>query len=274
MTKNNRTGLPSQTSHDKMTDLLRLNQEIAYKGKIGWLREQYCLEQIRYMKVCHQKIGQDQIEHARARGGVISCGKGCSCCCYLYIGANLQECEAIAYYLYHHKPLLDSFIEKYPGWREAVRQGGDQFRNCEQLFTKMLLSGTDKQREQTFEAALRRHNKQNIACPFLENDLCLIYETRPCNCAGLFITTSPEQCQPQNNEDPRFNITTIDDVVSDTSFYYRSLSHPIHLYMPVAVYRILEEGFSYLAQFPGLEGLESEAMSDPEVKAIIQSLEV
>lgn len=279
MTKNSKIGRnnPSSTSpqshigHDKAIDFLRLNREIAYKGKIGWLREQDCLEQIRYMKVCHQKISQDQIEYARASGETISCGKGCSFCCYLYIEASLQECEAIAYYLYHNEPVLNSFLKKYPGWREVVRQNGNLFCNCEQLFTEMLLFGADKQKEQAFKEALRRYRKQNIGCPFLENDLCLIYEVRPCNCAGLFITTSPDQCRPLNPDDPKFNLTTIDEVVFDISFYYRNLSHPILLFMPVAVYRILEEGFSYLSQFPCLEGLEAEALNDPEIRVIVQS---
>jgi Fe-S-cluster containining protein len=256
----------------KALDLIQLNQKIAYKGKIGRLREQYCLEQIRYIKVCHNKIGQDQIEYVHARGENISCIKGCSFCCrFVYIGATLQECEAIAYYLSHHEPLLNNFVMKYPSWQEVVRHGGDLFYKCEQLFNEMLLSGADEQKEQAFQEALRRYNKQNIACPFLENGLCLIYEVRPSNCAGFFVTQPPERCQPHGADDPKFNITTIDDVVSDTSFYYGSLSQPITLYMPVAVYRILEQGFLYLRQFPGLEMLGSAALSDPEIKTIIQS---
>ena len=263
--------LPHYTGSNRAADFLQLNQNIADKGKIGRLREQYCLEQIRYMGVCHQKIGRDQLEYVRARGETISCDKGCSFCCRsLYIGATLQECEAIAYHLSHNEAVLNSFLKKYVSWREVVKQSGDLFRKGEQLFNDMLLFGADQQKEQAFEEALRHHNKQNIACPFLENDLCTIYEVRPCNCAGCFVTHPPDRCRPLSPDEPKFNLTSIDDVVFDVSFYYKSLGQPVTLYMPVAVYHILEEGFSYLAQFPGLERLESEALNDAEIRGIIQ----
>jgi hypothetical protein len=103
----------------------------------------------------------------------------------------------------------------------------------------------------------------------------LIYEVRPSNCAGLFITTSPERCRiPDEHDaqfDPKFNITTIEDVTYDVSFYFGNLRHPVTLYMPVAVYRILQEGFAYLARFAGLEGLDTAALNDPEIQAITKS---
>lgn len=260
-----------QTEGSRAIDPLRLNQKIAYAGRIGRLRERYCLDQIRYMKVCHQKIGQDQMAYVGARGQTISCMKGCSFCCrFVYIGATLQECEAIAYYLWHNEPVRKIWFERFPGWRDTVKQGGDLFRYCERIFSNMLLFGEDKQREKAFNKALKAHNRQNLICPFLENDLCLIYEVRPSNCAGFFVTTPPERCRPANSSDPKFNITTIDEVVSDVSFYYKSLTRPVTLYMPVAVYRIMEEGFSYLSRFPGLDGLESVALNDPEIQALIQ----
>jgi Fe-S-cluster containining protein len=261
-----------QTQGSRAIDRMRLNQKTAYMGKIGRLRERYCLDQMRYMKVCHQKIGQDQMSYVEAKGQTISCARGCSSCCrFVYVGATLQECEAIAYYLWHNEPARNSWLKRFPGWREAVRQGGDTFQYCEQIFSNMLLLGQDRQREKAFDKALRAHNKQRLVCPFLDNDLCLIYEIRPSNCAGFFVTTPPEQCRPTGLSEPKFNITTIDDVVSDVSFYFQSLACPVTLYMPVAVYRIMEEGFAYLSRFPGLDGLESAAMSDPEVQAIIRS---
>jgi len=184
----------------------------------------------------------------------------------------LQECEAIAFYLSCHESLLSNFLTRYPGWRAGVWESGDLFHRCEQLYDEMLLGGSSKKRERDFQDALERHNEQRIVCPFLINDLCSIYEVRPSNCAGLFVTHSPELCHPQGSRKPRFSLTSIDDVVNDVSFYYKTLAKPVTLYMPVAVYRLLEEGFSYLAQFPGIDKIESEAMADPEVQTILKSL--
>ncbi len=259
-----------------MADSMIINRKIAYKGQIGHLRELYCIEQLRYMKACYKKIGEDQLEHVRVNGKTISCDKGCDACCrYLYIGATLQECEAIAYYLQHNQVLLENFLSRYPSWRESVREKGDQFLECHQRFTDMLTFGSSKVREEAFDESIKRHNLQKICCPFLENNLCIIYETRPANCAGFFATSPRELCQPAEDGDlalkPEFTLTNIEDVVNDTSFYYKKLDHAVTLYTPVAVYRILEEGYSYLNQFAGLEGIKQAALNDPEVRSIIRS---
>ncbi len=39
--------------------------------------------------------------------------------------------------------------------------------------------------------------------------------------------------------------------------------------MPIAVFNILQSGFHYLSVFPGLEELETEFLSDPEVRAVL-----
>jgi Fe-S-cluster containining protein len=224
------------------------------------------------MGVCHQKIKQDQLEYVKARGASITCGAGCSFCCQaVYIGASLQECEAIAYYLSRHELQLASFLNKYQGWRDVVTQGGDRFLDCERFFSDMLSKGNSPEKERRFQQLLRRHTKQGISCPFLFDNLCSIYEVRPSNCAGFFVTHSPEKCRPREYYEPKFNLTAIDDVLYDTSFYYKSLAYPAMLYMPVAVFRLLEEGFSYLAKFPGIEGIEKNAMADPEVQDVVNA---
>ena len=250
----------------KVPNLLKLNREIAYQGRVGRLREQYCIEQIRYMKACHRKISDDQKELVEARGEAISCGKGCSACCRLYVEASLQECEAIVYYLYHNEPVLNRFLERYYPWREELEKNGDLFRRCERIFSAMLVYGASEQNERAFMEALRLYRKQNIACPFLQEDVCLIYEVRPSNCAGFFITASPQQCNPLSSDDPKFNLTSIEEVLFDTSFYCGSLTRPCPVFMPVAVYGILEGSFSYLSHFPGLESLAAAALDDPDVK--------
>lgn len=259
---------------NKGIDRFKLNLEIAYKGRIGRLRERFCIEQIKYINACHRQSALEQIEYAKARGETISCQKGCSFCCHFYVEASLQECEAIVYYLYHNEKALHTFLGKYPQWRAKLRESGDLFRRCEQIFCEMLAFGSNKPREQAFEEAIRHYRQQNISCPFLDNDLCVIYEVRPYTCAGLFVTTPPELCNPLNPNEPKFNLTITDEVMFDLSFYYKRLNQPNLMFMPVAVYEILEKSLSYLSRFSGLESLEYEVLNDPEVKEIIKSYNV
>jgi hypothetical protein len=44
--------------------------------------------------------------------------------------------------------------------------------------------------------------------------------------------------------------------------------------MPVAVFRLLDEGYSYLARFSGLENIMSDALADPEVSEIVRTLKL
>lgn len=258
----------------KEADYFRLNREIAYKSRIGRLRERFCLEQIKYTKAYHRKCHLEQIEYARARGETISCQKGCSFCCYFYIEVTIQECEAIVYYLYHNEKALNTFLGNYPLWRDKLRQNGDLFLKCKQISSEMLYSGHSDEREQAFEEATKGYRRQNISCPFLDNNQCSIYEIRPYPCVGIFVTTPPELCNPINPDDHKCNLTIADEVIDDLSFYDKLLSQPILMFMPVAVYEILKNSFSYLSRFPGLENLEYEVLNDPEVKELLKSYNV
>ena len=254
---------------------IELNRAVAYKGEAGQRREEYCREQLRYMKACHTRINTDQAEYVKNLGLSISCSAGCSRCCqYLYIGATLQECEAVVYHLYSHEDLFEKFIQEYPVWRENIRQSGDLFEHCQQEYINLLIKGESRQREQAFEEAVRAHNKLGIPCPFLNDNLCSIYDVRPSNCAGFFVTTPPSECEPLDLDDLnfnlKFNLTSIEDATNDVTFYFNQLAHPVTLYMPVAAYRIIEEGFSYLSRFAGLEKLRQAATNDPEVRAVIR----
>jgi hypothetical protein len=104
--------------------------------------------------------------------------------------------------------------------------------------------------------------------------MCSIYEVRPSNCAGFFVTHSPDLCRPREYYQPKFSLTAIDDVLYDTSFYYKKLAQPYTVYMPVAVFRLLDEGYSYLARFSGLEKIMSDALADPEVREIVRTLQL
>jgi Fe-S-cluster containining protein len=263
-------------SSNRWENPLQLNRKIAYRGEVGRRREEYCVEQLRYMRACYKKIGEDQLEHVRAAGKTISCSKGCDACCRnLFVGATLQECEAIAYFLQQNEELLARFIANYPAWRASVRDKGDQFMECERRFADILALGPGKAREEAFDESIKLHNRQNICCPFLEDNLCAIYECRPANCAGFFVTSHPALCEPgkvgEHDIHPEYTLTHIEDVVNDTSFYYKSLECPVTLYTPVAVYRILEEGYAYLNQFAGLRGIKQEAFNDPDVRAILHN---
>ena len=54
----------------------------------------------------------------KTNGKTITCQKGCYFCCDEFVEADIQECEAIVYYLYHNESALFTFLKNYPEWGE------------------------------------------------------------------------------------------------------------------------------------------------------------
>ena len=109
-----------------------------------------------------------------------------------------------------------------------------------------------------------------IFCPFLQDNICSIYEVRPYMCAAFIATTPPERCNPTNPDEPHYYKVARSDVMADLSFYYKSIDEPFISIMPVVVYEIMHNGYSYIAGISGLEGLAEEVLEDPEVITILK----
>ena len=252
-------------------DYLAISREIAYKGKIGQMRKDFCVDYIKHKQEVFRDIEKTQLEMAEAKGETITCRKGCQPCCVHYVDAGIQEAEAIVYYLYQNESVLNNFLQAYPAWREKVKQSGDPFRNMVHQWEKTADGKwRDKKIIQGGLGALYEHNTANIPCPFLDNYVCSIYEVRPYVCAGCFATTPAEMCKPVNRNKARIYTAAPTDIINDTSFYYRNLEHPVQDFMPVMIYQILNYGLIGMPEMPGLENLPHEFMNDPEVKPILQ----
>lgn len=132
----------------------------------------------------------------------------------------------------------------------------------------MMTSGKEEARA-AFSKEANRYHKQNITCPFLSDNLCLIYEVRPFTCVGMVVSTPSEWCHPFNVNKPKTYVTLFPEML-DTSFYYKSLAGIMAQCMPVMVYSILKNGYGILSQILDLEGLSQAVADDPEVRMITE----
>ena len=261
-------------------NLFQINRQIAYEGKIGQQRRDFCTNYTASKRRVIESIAEAQVKEAKTRGEHITCTKGCSFCCLLHVEATIQECEAVVYYLYHHETALKSFLQKYPQWRSALRKNGDLFKRLGELSREIfsfqfnrgdLTTDYISQRQQAFAEEQRRYVMQNIYCPFLDHQLCSIYEVRPYNCAGFFATTPAECCYPLNPQEPKVYRSDLPaEAIVDLSFYYKPLQGPVFSFLPLAVYEILKGGYGYLSTIPGFEDLEPEVIKDPKVSQILR----
>ncbi|MCG8511324.1 MAG: YkgJ family cysteine cluster protein [Rhodospirillales bacterium] len=100
----------------------------------------------------------------------VACGRGCSACCYLTVGASFGEALVVAAYVRDQRPDLIGKLEKTAG---KVR--GYPSRN------------------QRFRAA--------IPCAFLEEDgACAVYPARPVGCRAAH-SPDAKLCGPFNDPD-------------------------------------------------------------------------
>jgi Fe-S-cluster containining protein len=128
----------------------------------------------------------DAIVSATAAGQTVTCKQGCSACCHQVI--PISETEAIG--------LLQLIDQMEPPRKSTVLK-----RFCDSVERLKSAGILDRLSSDSLQdAALRRavskdYFAANIACPFLENDSCGIYDDRPLSCREYLAITPPENCR-------------------------------------------------------------------------------
>lgn len=125
-----------------------------------------------------------------AAGETISCRKGCAACCRMLVPISAPEAFA----------LQDAVNELPPQRRQAIVQRVAEARARLMqagLLTRLTeIAETERQlTDEEFEATNRDYYALRMPCPFLENEVCSIYEDRPAACRELLVTTPAELCQ-------------------------------------------------------------------------------
>lgn len=253
-----------------------LCKSIAYKGKIGRAREQFCIKYFDKKRQRLHDLHEALILAESETKQKITCHKGCSYCCSFYIEASVQECEIIVYYLYHNPNLLISFLQTYPKWREKIKNNGDLIKGRGRFWNAKITPQNAKSLWQEVGEEEQKYLAQDIPCPFLFANSCSIYNFRPYTCAAYVAVTPNEWCKPDSKNQKKILKAFAQEVLFDRSFYYvKELENPILFPMQLGVYEILKCGLSYFSihGVKGLENLDQEWFSDSEVRAIYQKYE-
>ncbi|MBN1368957.1 MAG: YkgJ family cysteine cluster protein [Dehalococcoidaceae bacterium] len=235
--------------------LILNNQAEAYSGITGSKREKFCQDYITKKKQVFKQIHAKQLDAVSKTGKTISCHNGCTYCCMAYMQANIQECEAIVYYLYQNEQKLWHFINNYTVWREKLEQNGDMFIRCGESWLGQCQPGGGEQEPASLQEMEVEYRRQNILCPFIIEGSCSIYEVRPFTCAAIVATSPPEWCSPASSEKPATHVIRVPEIF-DSGFYYGKIEGTVLAFMPLTVYSILKEGYKLLSGIPGLEGLD------------------
>jgi Fe-S-cluster containining protein len=250
----NQLSLTSNTDFPGAKTLISLLNN-TFSGDLGRKRAGFCQQFIRQKQTVFKEIQREIANRAASRGKKISCRKGCSFCCSLYVEASIKECEAIVYYLYLNAGLLASFLRRFAIWREKMSEAGDIFLQCLIALEEMRDVRYLHTPRQSLEELLQAYKKLNIPCPFLDRQECTIYEVRPYTCAIHCATSPAELCKPESLSPPELCKTMLPEEIFDLSFYCGELRDPGISLMAVTVYEIISGGYLYLSRVTGIRAL-------------------
>jgi len=141
-----------------------------------------------------RRLGEEaqNLELARSveSGKTLSCHKGCAACCRMMVPLSPPEAFALRDYV-RNLPVArqQRIAERLAGTKSVLLAHG--------LWRRLVDMGDTAQPPD--DAALEPINREYYAlklpCPFLEDEVCSIYEERPAACRELLVTSPAEWCQ-------------------------------------------------------------------------------
>jgi Fe-S-cluster containining protein len=131
-----------------------------------------------------------EIQQAAETGQSISCRKGCAACCRMLVPLSVPEAFALREYV-GHLPIDQQthLLNRLHDTKDHLTRAGlwDRMNDVAEASRQVPDGELDPINQSYY--ALR------IPCPYLENELCSIYESRPAACRELLVTSPAELCQ-------------------------------------------------------------------------------
>jgi Fe-S-cluster containining protein len=256
-------------------DQIAVNRLVAYRGEIGNRREEFCNIYSLAKKWGIAAVEKQLCDGVKEMGKQITCRKGCSYCCKVYVFADLQECEAIVHYLYRNEELLKHFLEHYYLWKDKISGLGRVLPELDSVQEKMLLGSASLQDRDEFSKRLNAYAGLQNPCPFLKDNACTIYEVRPYVCAGVISTSPVEYCEPEHPKHDDTILYKADFQPQEDMPYFIETKCAVNFgCMPELVYRIIKYGYGFLSSIAGLENMQRTAGTDPEIKSLLERMGV
>ena len=127
---------------------------------------------------------------ARAAGKTISCQKGCAACCRMLVPVSAPEAFAL-------KDMIGALPDaRRQATLRKVAEAKTRLAQVGLLARLTAIAETDRQlSDEEMEPINRDYYALRTPCPFLENEVCSIYEDRPAACRELLVTSPAELCR-------------------------------------------------------------------------------
>jgi Fe-S-cluster containining protein len=141
-----------------------------------------------------RRLGEEaqalELDRARSEGKRLSCHQGCAACCRMMVPLSPPEAFALRDYVASLPPERRQRIaDRLAGTKSILLAHG--------LWHRLLGMGETDQPpdDESLEPLNRDYYALRLACPFLEEESCSIYEERPAACRELLVTSPAEWCR-------------------------------------------------------------------------------
>jgi Fe-S-cluster containining protein len=139
-----------------------------------------------------EEAAQLEIQQATELGQTVSCRIGCAACCRMLVPLSAPEAFALRDYVGQlpegrRTPLLNRISDT----KDRLSREG--------LWGQLhdIAKASKPVPDEELDPINRSYYELRIPCPYLENELCSIYEARPSACRELLVTSPAELCQDQ-----------------------------------------------------------------------------
>ncbi len=141
-----------------------------------------------------RRLGEEAqaLEEARTTeaGRPRSCHKGCAACCRMMVPLSPPEAFEL-------RELVRSFPTERQEHIAARMAQAKSSLLSHGLWYQLLELGESSQppNDDELEPVNRKYYALRIPCPFLEDEVCSIYDERPAACRELLVTSPAQQCE-------------------------------------------------------------------------------
>ncbi len=137
-----------------------------------------------------EEAAQLEVRHAIEAGQTVSCRMGCAACCRMLVPLSAPEAFALREYVAQLPTDRQTFLlTRLSDTKDRLSRMGLWERLHDVAEASSPLS------DEELDPINRAYYALRIPCPYLEHEMCSIYEARPAACRELLVTSPAELCQ-------------------------------------------------------------------------------
>ncbi|MBH0208266.1 MAG: YkgJ family cysteine cluster protein [Nitrospira sp.] len=140
-----------------------------------------------------RRLGEEaqalEVTRLSEQGLVPSCQKGCAACCRMLVPLSAPEAFSIRAWV-HSRPAEQQsrIMARFAETKVRLLSSGIWQQLSE------LCETADQCSDEDLDGVNRKYYALRLACPFLEDEACTIYDERPAACRELLVTSPADRC--------------------------------------------------------------------------------